>query len=175
MKVSGGYRVGLASPLGWFFLVARRACLAVMITFLWATRRVYLAKVMDFLGGQAGFPLYPTCTGCVFVGCVPHVRDSSAHPGQQKHQPLLRRGAAPIPAAQQVVCPGLLWDFVVRRCLTLRCSSLSGWGNNGRISMECCLQAESLKTSKHRFTPTITGRPKFCNRLDGIIYRALRS
>jgi len=22
------------------------------------------------LGGQAGFPLYPACSGCVFVGCA---------------------------------------------------------------------------------------------------------
>jgi len=32
--------------------------------------------------------------------------------------------------------------------------------------IEVIPQAESLKTSKHKSTPMITGRPKVCDRLD---------
>ena len=54
-------------------------------------------QYLNHLGGKAGFPLYPSCSGCVVV-C--HCLSSfvSQH-WPTKHQPLLRRGTATIPAA----------------------------------------------------------------------------
>ncbi|MCK9270160.1 MAG: hypothetical protein WC271_11085 [Bacteroidales bacterium] len=58
-------------------------------------------KWIFYLGGNTGFPLYPSCAGGIFVSGTCSANAESAR--QQKYPPPLRRDAAPIPAARRDV------------------------------------------------------------------------